>query len=100
MKQSTLDFLEKHKSATPSSFQHNAEERQKNQAWLKWSQGIAMGLIDYMQEHNLSRAEMADKLGVSPQYVSRLISGTINFSFKSLADLDEKLGIHCLSYTF
>ena len=38
------------------------------------------------------------KLGVSPQYVSRILSGNTNFSFKSVADIEGKLGISCMKF--
>ncbi len=45
----------------------------------------------------MKRADLALKLGVSPQYVSKLLSGTENLSFKSIANIEEKLGISCLT---
>ena len=54
-------------------------------------------LMGYMQEHGLKRADLALRLGVSPQYVSKLLSGTENLSFKSIANIEERLGITCIS---
>lgn len=96
MNQKTLDFLEAHKSEQPSTFTEDAKWRQENEVWLKWSRGIALSIVDYMQANNQSRADIAAKLGVSPQYVSRILSGTTNFSFKSIADIEAKLGISCM----
>lgn len=96
MNQKTLDFLEAHKSEQPSTFTEDAKWRQENEVWLKWSRGIALSIVDYMQANNLSRADIAAKLGVSPQYVSRILSGTTNFSFKSIAEIEAKLGIPCM----
>lgn len=50
-----------------------------------------------MQDNGLKRADLANKLGVSPQYVSRLLSGTENLSFKSIANIEDKLGIVCFA---
>ncbi len=96
MRQQTLDFLEAHSSKEPSTFINDAKWRKENEAWLKWSRDIAMTIIDYMQHNDLSRADIANKLGVSPQYVSRILSGNINFSFKSIAEIERKLGISCM----
>ena len=52
--------------------------------------------VDYMQANSLSRSDIANKLGVTPQYVSRILSGNTNFSFKSVAEIERKLGISCM----
>lgn len=96
MKQKTLDFLEAHKSEQHSTLTEDAKWRQENEVWLKWSRGIALSIVAYMQANSLSRSDIANKLGVSPQYVSRILSGTTNFSFKSIAEIERKLGISCM----
>ena len=56
-----------------------------------------MTLMGYMQANGLKRADLALRLGVSPQYVSKLLSGTENLSFKSIANIEDKLGINCFA---
>ena len=51
MKEKTLRFLESNLSSEPYAFDEEAKWRQENEVWLKWSQGLAMKIIDYMQEH-------------------------------------------------
>ena len=96
MRQKTLDFLEANKSDRPSTFTDDAKWRQENEVWLRWSRSVALSIVDYMQENGLSRSDIASKLGVSPQYVSRILSGNTNFSFKSVAEIERKLGISCM----
>ncbi|WP_315091108.1 helix-turn-helix transcriptional regulator [uncultured Alloprevotella sp.] len=100
MKEKTLKFLEKNLSSEPSTFAEEAKWRQENEVWLKWSQGIAMKIIDYMQEHKLSRADIASRLGCSPQYVSKILSGHTNFSFKSIAEIEKCLNIRIMETSF
>ena len=100
MKEKTLKFLERNLSSEPSTFAEEAKWRQDNEVWLKWSQGIAMKIIDYMQEHNLSRADIASRLGCSPQYVSKILSGHTNFSFKSIAEIEKCLNIRIMEASF
>ena len=99
MKQKTIDILEAHESVKPSTFTADAAWRKENEVWLKWSRKIAMTIVDYMQENGLSRTDIAEKMGVSPQYVSRILSGNTNFSFKSIAEIEKKLGISCMNAT-
>lgn len=100
MKEKTLKFFERNLSSKPSIFVEEAKWRQDNEVWLKWSQGIAMKIIDYMQEHNLSRADIASRLGCSPQYVSKILSGHTNFSFKSIAEIEKCLNIQIMEASF
>lgn len=100
MKEKTLKFLEKNLSSKPSPFAEEAKWRQDNEVWLKWSQGIAMKIIDYMQEHNLSRTDIASRLGCSPQYVSKILSGHTNFSVKSIAEIEKCLNIQIMEAAF
>jgi len=100
MKEKTLKFLERNLSSEPSTFAEEAKWRQDNEVWLKWSQGIAMKIIDYMQEHDLSRADIASRLGCSPQYVSKILSGHTNFSFKSIAEIEKCLNIQIMEASF
>ncbi len=58
---------------------------------------LAVTLIGYMQDNGLKRTDLAARLGVSPQYVSKLLSGTENLSFKSVANIEDKLGITCFA---
>ena len=96
MTSKALRFLEEHQSDTPSQFEEEARWRQENEIWLRMSRSVALTIVDYMQENQLSRAEMAKILNVSPQYLSRILSGTENFSLKSIAKIEAALGISCL----
>jgi transcriptional regulator with XRE-family HTH domain len=93
----TIDFLKQHESKTPSKFQENAEWRRENREWLKWSREVALSLVDYMETNEINRNGLAERLGVTPQYVSRMLSGKVNFSFKSIAEIESKLSIKLLN---
>ena len=97
MASKAVKFLEAHQSETPSRFVEEATWRRENASWLRWSRQLAVTLIGYMQDNGMKRADLASKLGVTPQYVSKLLSGTENLSFKSIANIEEKLGISCLA---
>lgn len=96
MKSKAIQFLEKHESAAPSEFEKDAQYRIQNERWLRWSMSISLKIIDYMQFNGLSRADIAQRLGVSSQYVSRILAGNINHSLKSIAEMEDALGINLL----
>lgn len=97
MENKAITFLESHLSDTPSRFVEEANWRKENASWLRWSRQLAVILIGYMQDNGLKRSDLASRLGVSPQYVSKLLSGTENLSFKSIANIEDKLGITCFA---
>ena len=92
-----IDFLKKHESVSPSHFEENAKWRKENKVWLEWSRNIALSLVEYMEANKLNRNGLAERLEVSPQYISKILSGKVNFSFKSIAELEKKLGIKLLN---
>ena len=49
-----------------------------------------------MESNGLIRNGLAERLNVSPQYISKILSGKVNFSFKSIADMEQKLDIKLL----
>lgn len=97
MASKAIKFLEAHQSETPSRFVEEATWRNENASWLRWSRQLAVTLIGYMQDNGLKRADLALRLNVSPQYVSKLLSGKENLSFKSIANIEDKLGITCFA---
>lgn len=95
MKSRAVQFLEAHQSGEHSTFEADVQWRRENEAWLKRSRSVALAIIDYMQDNGLSRNDVAVRLAVSPQYVSKILSGKVNFSFKSVAEIEDKLGVDC-----
>ena len=93
----TIDFLKEHESEIPSKFQENAQWRRENKVWLEWSRNVALFLVDYMEAHGINRNGLAERLNVSPQYVRKILSGKVNFSFKSIAEIERKLNVRLLN---
>ena len=92
-----INFLKEHESQVPSKFQENAEWRRENREWLRWSRDVALSLVEYMETNGINRNGLAERLGVTPQYVSKILSGKVNFSFKSIAEIENKLSIRLLN---
>ena len=54
MKKKTLEFLEAHKSETPSKWREEAEWRRDNWSWLRHSQKIAVKVLLQMKHTHTS----------------------------------------------
>ena len=92
-KKKAVQFLEAHQSGKRSTFVDDVQWKQENASWLRRFRRVAYVIMDYMQDNHLSRNDIAEKLGVSPQYVSKILSGKVNFSFKTISEIEECLGI-------
>lgn len=96
MKQKTLDYLESHQSETPSNWKNDAEWRRENKAWLQHSQHIAIKVLSFMKQEQLTQSAMAERLGCTQQYVSKILKGTENMSLETLTKLERAMGIQLL----
>lgn len=90
---SRLDIIETNKSATPSKWREKAEWRRNNREWIRKSQRIAMTILNWMEENNISQKELASRLNVSPQYVSKLLKGSENLSLETITKLESVTNI-------
>lgn len=93
MKKKTLDYLESHQSEMPSSWREEAEWRRDNWSWLQHSQRIAVKVLLQMKQLNLTQNALAERMGCTQQYVSKILKGKENMSLETLSKLEDALGI-------
>ncbi len=91
-----INNLRKHQSSTPSKWRERAEWRQENKSWLRHSQHIAMMMLDKMEELGLTQREVAERMGCSQQYVSRILKGHENLSIETMCKIEEALDLAIL----
>ncbi len=97
MKTNTTEYLEKHQSATPSKWKKEAEWRRKNAKWLVYSQKIAVMVLLRMKELKLSQKALADSIGCTQQYISKILHGNENLSLEMISKLQEALDLKILA---
>ena len=88
--------IERHQSATPSRWREKAEWRSQNKSWLRHSQHIAMLMLDKMEELHLTQKQLADLMGCSQQYVSKVLKGQENLSLETMAKIEDSLHINII----
>ena len=96
MNNKTLEFLEAHKSPTPSRWRDEAEWRRKNATWLKISQKIAITTLLKMKSDGITQQYLADRMGYTQQYVSKILKGSENLSLDTITRLEKALGIEII----
>lgn len=88
-----VDKLREHASATPSKWREEAEFRRANKEWLRYSQHIALLMLDKMDKIGINRKQLAEKMNCSPQYISKVLKGQENLSLETLFKIESALGI-------
>lgn len=96
----TVRRLETHQSATPSRWKEAAQARRANNEWLRYSQKIAMRMLDKMEELDITQKQLAERMGCSQQYVSKILKGCENLSLETLSKIENALNITVMQAEF
>ena len=89
--------LKKHQPSTPSRWRENAEWRIANKSWLRYSQQIAMMMLDRMEELHMSQKQLAELMGCSQQHVSKVLKGQENLSLETLSKIERCLNLQIIA---
>ena len=57
-------------------------------------------MLDKMEELRLTQKALAERMGCSQQYVSRIVKGRENLSLETIAKLEEALGVDIIGEAF
>ena len=88
--------LRKHAPATPSKWKEKAEWRQQNKSWLRYSQFVAIRMLEQMAAERLTQKALAERLGCSQQYVSKILKGQENLSIETISKIENALSLELL----
>jgi len=97
MKKETQDFLEAHKSETPSTWREEAEWRQDNWSWLRHSEKIAVKVLLQMKQEGLTQKALAERMDCTQQYISKILKGKENMSLDTLSKLEDALSTNLIN---
>jgi transcriptional regulator with XRE-family HTH domain len=87
-------------SATESKTETQNNWRIANRRWLKASQTIAFDILERLDHLSWTQKDLAQKMGVSPQYIHKLVKGSENLTLETLTKLQEILEIPLLASYF
>ena len=85
-----------YKSEAPSNWRKEAEFRAANKEWLRYSQQIAMMMLDRMEELHMTQKALAERMNCSQQYVSKILKGRENLSIETLCKIETALDLSIL----
>lgn len=64
---------------------------------LRITDGVALRIASVMREKGLNQVQLAQRSKKSKSYVSRVLSGTVNLTLKTIAEFEAALGADILS---
>ncbi|SIS89745.1 DNA-binding transcriptional regulator, XRE-family HTH domain [Kaistella chaponensis] len=74
-----------------------ARERIKNREWLQESQNLALRILMRLDKLGMKQKDLAKELGVSAQYVNKLLKGKEKFSWDNIIAIQRILNMPILS---
>lgn len=74
-----------------------AKERIKNREWLAESQQLALRILMRLDQLGMKQKDLAEELGVSAQYVNKLLKGKEKFGWDNLISIQRILNMPILS---
>jgi ribosome-binding protein aMBF1 (putative translation factor) len=80
----------------PSEWKAKAQYRRENREWLKKSAAIAVCVLDALKAQNLSQKELAERMNISPQQISKIVKGQENLTLETISNLEIALGIQII----
>jgi transcriptional regulator with XRE-family HTH domain len=98
--ETALDKINKLAGSKVSSWKDDAIERSHNREWTQLSFRIALRILQELRRqkpvNGMSQKKLADEMGVSPQYINKLVKGKENLSLETIAKIESVLGISLL----
>lgn len=77
-----------------------SRERAENREWMRMSQDIALGIHRHLRITNTTQKEFAERMGVSPAYVGKLLKGRENLTLETIWKIQELIGVSFFSSPF
>jgi len=70
----------------------NLSIKLENTVWKSKAVSIALTVLALLDEQGISKQELAARMNVKPQYVSRIVKGKANITLETLVKLEQALG--------
>ena len=79
-----------------SKWRANAEARMASEAWVDRSTRIALNVLEILRQKGMSKQELAERMHVSAQYISKIVKGRENLTLETIWKLESALEVKML----
>lgn len=86
----------KNQSIKDETWIKEAEWREKNEAWLDLSFAIAVNILRTLRNRNMTQKDLAETLGLTPQYVNKIVKGSENLTLETITKIENALGVQLI----
>lgn len=92
-----IEIFESLVSNQKSGWHKDAEKRHLEKSWKDKAFNIALTLLKYKDANKLTQTELADKIGVSKQYINRVLQGKENLTLETICKIENALQINIIA---
>ena len=85
--------LKKYITKEPSDWIEQADFYENNADWMDKSALIAIKILSTLRSQSINQKILAESIGVTPQYINKLIKGHENLSLETICKIEKALGI-------
>lgn len=85
--------LKKYITKEPSDWMAQADYYEVNKDWLDKSAMIAIKILSTLRSQSITQKALAESIGVSPQYINKVVKGYENLSLETICKIERSLGI-------
>jgi transcriptional regulator with XRE-family HTH domain len=87
------DRIKSYISEEKSNWLEQAEKYETNKEWLDKSALIAVKILSTLRSQSITQKMLAESIGVSPQYINKVVKGQENLSLETICKIEKSLGI-------
>ena len=69
----------------------------ESEEWRDKAASIAITVLMLLDRQKMTKQQLAEKMGVKPQYISRVVKGHANLTLDTIAKLEKALGTQIIS---
>jgi DNA-binding MarR family transcriptional regulator len=74
--------------------------REENREWLAMSEKIALKLRYYLNQEDITQAELAKRMNVTPAQITKILSGKENLGLKTISKIEQAIGKSIIDIKF